>query len=108
MVFPDEFTWPTSVTEPTANINGTGAVSIGTYTAAQWTLLEANGAVFLPTAGFRVAVTVSYAGVGAGYWTSTRSSGTGAQYLMFYNDGGYNWNVYYSGYGGFSVRLVCE
>ena len=108
MIFPDDFTWPTSVTEPTANINGTGAVSIGTYTAAQWTLLEANGAVFLPAAGHRNGASANLVGSRGYYWSSTASSGTNA-YLLYFGSNG-NWITADSSgrYIGFSVRLVCE
>ncbi|MBO7566813.1 MAG: InlB B-repeat-containing protein [Bacteroidales bacterium] len=70
------------------------------YSSADWQKMEAAGAVFLPSAGFR-----SGRGLLSGdglYWSSSARSG-----LKFYNTSfevGYLNN--YSKYCGFSVRLV--
>lgn len=109
MIFPDTYTWPASVAAPAAgNINGTGGVSIGTYTAADWTLLEANGAVFLPAAGYRDGTSVNYFGSYGYYWSSTAYGTDCAYYLVFFSNGYWNSANYYYRYNGFSVRLVCE
>ena len=98
MIFPDTFTWPTSVTEPTENINGTGAVSIGTYTAAQWTRLEANGAVFLPAGN----------GSEGNYWTTTAQSNEQAYHMRFSLAGSWNTNMWNWRSARFAVRVVSE
>lgn len=41
------------------------------YITDQWDQMEANGAVFLPAAGFRKGTTVNYAGSRGYYWSST-------------------------------------
>ena len=114
MVFPDSFTWPSSVsTVPiTAHINiGSGSYSDSeNFTLAEWTLLEANGAVFLPAAGYRLGASVSYPGSRGYYWSGTAHGSTAgnAYNLRFLSDT--NWNPQHNNnrYNGFSVRLVCE
>ena len=109
MIFPDTFTWPVSVAAPTAeNINGTGAVSIGTYTAADWTLLEANGAVFLPAAGGRDGTSVDGFGSRGDYWSTSAIGTVNAYRLIFNSDGLWYTADYHGRYYGLAVRLVCE
>ena len=109
MIFPDDFTWPESVSEPTANLNGTtGDASIGTYTVAQWTLLEVNGAVILPGCGYRNGTTAENVGNRGEYWSATSAASGEANRLYFGN-----WGAWYpdtrSGRScGFGVRLVRE
>ena len=75
------------------------------YDASAWATMEANGAVFLPFAGYRIGTGVSYFSSGSGhYWTSTPNNVTSAH--GFYSDGG---NVEYGSGGrevGCSVRLI--
>ena len=72
-----------------------------------WTnKFEANGAVFLPAAGYRYGTGVYYVGSYGRYWSASYNGSNLARYVDFY--GAYltpdNWN----GRGnGFSVRLVC-
>ncbi len=77
-----------------------------TFTEAEWTALQAAGAVFLPAAGYRY-TTVNYAGAYGDYWSSSASSDKLAFFLRFYagyltpeNSG--------NRYNGRSVRLVSD
>ena len=55
MLFPDNYTWPAEVAYYPSSINvGTAAFNSGhQWTEAEWSLIEKNGAVFLPAAGYR-------------------------------------------------------
>lgn len=68
VLLPDSWTLPDGCSFTAGKASG---FSTNSYTAAQWTLMEANGAVFLPCAGNRDATTVSYANTVGFYWTST-------------------------------------
>jgi len=80
------------------------------YTADQWSIMEAAGAVFLPAAGNRSAKSVYNVNSEGNYWTSTGdlvdgSSSTYAHYLEFKTNTVtplYRHNNYY----GRSVRLI--
>jgi|GEM_PF-1232834 len=78
-----------------------------TFTEAEWTALQAAGAVFLPAAGFRNVTSVRDAGARGGYWSSSASSETSAFYLVFLEGYLGSENSSYR-YGGLSVRLVSE
>ena len=75
-----------------------------TFTAAEWSKLEAAGAVFLPASGERGGsdvYTVQYSGC---YWSATGYDGNEARFLYFRPDEayiGYNFRC-----NGISVRLV--
>lgn len=67
--------------------------------------LEANGAVFLPSAGMRRGTSIKYVGYDGHYWSSTSVSGTGA-YYMFFTEGNIMPATWYVRKNGRSVRLV--
>lgn len=73
---------------------------------SDWTSkLEANGAVFLPAAGWRYGTSVDIVGSGGSYWSATYGY-SGSAYSVYFDDGDLsagNWN--YRNYG-LSVRLV--
>lgn len=80
------FTWPQGITAPSTYndfvLEWSGAP---TYSAAQWTTLEAAGCVFLPAAGRREGTTVKAFGLGGFYWSSTSSvGGAFANHCCFY------------------------
>ena len=75
-----------------------------TFTADQWSALEAAGAVFLPASGGRYGSHVNYVQFNGYYWSATESSSNGAKYLTFYSDEAYV-GSYSRGLGN-SVRLV--
>ncbi|MCR4663876.1 MAG: hypothetical protein K5660_00740 [Paludibacteraceae bacterium] len=74
------------------------------YTSAQWQLMEAAGAVFLPCAGDRNRALVFGAGAAGRYWLSTANNSDNAYYVSFSSDGLHTYANYR--YRGFSVRLV--
>lgn len=104
IIFPDGYTGgtPAGVTWGTINAKSTYET---TCTSAGWTALEAAGCVFLPAAGYREASTVTDAGIGAGYWSSSSSDVKYAFGLYFESD---YMTIQYGGNRkyGFSVRLV--
>ncbi len=104
ILFPDEYNPPQSVRAP-VNININEApFSENSYSSKEWLLLEAAGAVFLPSAGVRFGQHVDdiYHGY---YYSSTAANASGAYSLGIRGSditldwGG--WRLY-----GISVRLV--
>ena len=82
ILFPDGWTAP-------AGIN-TSAFSMITYnsfspSSAQWQLLEASGAVFLPAAGVRQGNQTTGVNETGIYWTSTHNNGTQSRTLSITN-----------------------
>ena len=80
-----------------------------TYTLPQWLQMEANGAVFLPAAGWRFGTEIYNVGDVCHYWAATPAN-SGYGYSIDVNDNGaviHDNSAYYRGY---SVRLVqdCE
>ena len=71
-----------------------------------WTLLENNGAVFLPAAGYRNGTSVSNVGYEGVYWSSTSVDDSRAYYLYFNSSGSINPQNTNPRYFGYSVRLV--
>ena len=104
ILLPDNWTATTYALD---NTNSSGADFTGnTITAADWTnVLEANGAVFLPAAGYRLGTWVDKVGM-SGYYCSASSSPTYRAYSVFFNSGDLTTNVYYNRASGQSVRLV--
>ena len=97
----DNFTLPSGLSF-TANPNNWNT---NVYTSAQWSQMEAVGAVFLPAAGDRDGTGVSDVGNLGYYWSSTPIDGYYAFNLYF--DSGYARPDYWSNRGyGLSVRLV--
>ena len=75
-----------------------------TFTADEWILMEAAGAIFLPAAGYRsgtFANSVQYDGY---YWSATADGSDEAYYLYFYSN--HLGRSYADRYYGLSVRLV--
>ena len=105
MIFPDSFSWPEGVSLPTANaINQIGNYTAGSYDAAAWTKLEANGAVFFPAAGNRNNGSVAYS-LSWGYYRVSTRNGADTYAVIFYVDIFYPQDNYGKSYGA-SVRLV--
>ena len=76
-----------------------------TFTADQWSTLEAAGAVFLPAAGNRNGSNVRIVQGCGYYWSATGGSvDRRAYFLQFRSDKAYMSHCY--GYFGYSVRLV--
>lgn len=102
------FTWGTySSTTCYYNDNG-GGFGNNTYSATDWETMEANGAVFLPAAGYRRSGTeIKEVSTYGGYWSSTLNGGGSGYHLMLSDKVLGPW-YYTSRYIGNSVRLVKE
>ncbi|MBR4689244.1 MAG: hypothetical protein IKO90_02145 [Bacteroidales bacterium] len=102
VLLPDDWTLPAGVTFTSG---ASGDFSQNTYSADDWTKMEANGAVFLPAAGYRYGSDVDDVGSNGDYWSSSAYGNNFADCLDFSSS-----NVYadsgFDRYGGLSVRLV--
>ncbi len=78
------------------------------YTLAQWSQMEAVGAVFLPAAGYRILTNVRDVGNFGLYWSSTPINENRANFVNFgcigFDAIDDDWNRG----NGFSVRSVCD
>ena len=103
ILLPDNWT---ATTYALGNTNSSGADFTGnTITAADWTnVLEANGAVFLPAAGYRLGTWVDRVDR-SGYYCSASSSNAYRAYSVYFRSDYLEINYYNRG-SGQSVRLV--
>ncbi|MBO7528718.1 MAG: PEGA domain-containing protein [Bacteroidales bacterium] len=75
---------------------------------SDWTnKFEANGAVFLPAAGWRGGTSVLYVGSYGYYWSASYEDSVRAYYVYFYESRLYA-DYWRNRKGGQSVRLVCS
>lgn len=108
VLLPDD--WTTTPAGLTFNTTYSGTVPSGndiyvyetnTYSAAEWSQMEAQGAVFLPSTGTcyddgsweyeNGSSTVTNKYIGIRYWTATaKSSGNDTKYALYTTNGGYN------------------
>lgn len=90
------------------NTNSSGAsYSSNRISQSDWTnRLEANGAVFLPAAGYRGWTNVYNVGSNGFYWSASYYDSNGAHNVYFY-DGSLSPGGWYDRDRGRSVRLVC-
>lgn len=85
LLFPDVFTWPSSISTLPGSINNANA-SFDSYTVDQFKELQKEGAVFLPFAGYRNKLSINDPNlVGTlkqpfNYWSSTTSSHTNSDH----------------------------
>ncbi len=107
ILLPDSWTCPDGITFKSGFHSERGAdyyAAYQTFTADQWSKMEAAGAVFLPAAGYRLGSDVGSVQYDGDYWSATEYGSYSAYYLGF-NSGG-------AGVGsdsrsiGRSVRLV--
>ena len=109
ILLPDNWTCPSGITFKSGyhskwGIDNNYYAAYQTFTAAEWSKLEAAGAVFLPAAGNRYGSdvgNVQYVGV---YWSATENSGYDAYNLVFRSDEPCMND--FPRYHGLSVRLV--
>ena len=101
ILLPDNWTLPEGLTF-TSGANGDFAQN--TYSTADWAKMEANGAVFLPAAGYRSGTYVVDVGTGGYYWSSSYRNSS-ACYVYFGSLGVGAYNVS-NRYIGLSVRVV--
>ena len=110
ILLPDNWTCPSGVTFKSGFHNNYGVdyyAAYQTFTAEQWSKLEAAGAVFLPASGYRYGSDVYDVQNYGRYWSATEFNSYYSNFLYFYSGGAYmggNYNRYY----GLSVRLVKE
>ena len=106
ILFPDAYSHPSSVPLP-AGINATGNAGWNSnrYTAANWTAMEAAGAVFLPATGYRIDDMTGESGEGVHYWSATSG---GDSYAYRASIRSYSFDAAYNGgrLDGIAVRLV--
>lgn len=107
ILFPDSYTHPSDVTQPTSINTANAAFTSNSYDATAWGKMEAAGCIFLPAAGYRGGTSVLNAGSYGYYWSSTPYPLEAAYALRMII---YPNNVTpagrYSRHYGLSVRLV--
>lgn len=115
IIFPDNFTWDENMMGEAPACNNSGGNGDGTFSAAQWATLEAAGAVFLPSTGWRLTPTyvetADNAESNGVYWTSDVSRhpnlGPGFLWIKYGSRYGTVGREYrYGDKSGVAVRLV--
>ena len=101
ILLPDSWTLPSGLSFTAGNSSWANS-----YTADQWAQMEANGAVFLPAAGYRYGTSVSGVGSYGGYWSASYGNSNGARHVYFNGTSLYTVSYNYRCYGQ-GVRLVC-
>lgn len=107
ILLPDSWTCPAGVTLKSGFHSEWGVeyyAAYQTFTAAEWSKIEAAGAVFLPAAGYRLGSDVYYVQDGGYYWSATEYNSNYAYFLDFVS--GEAGVSFFGRYGGLSVRLV--
>ena len=90
ILLPDSWTCPAGVTLKSGFHSEWGVeyyAAYQTFTAAEWSKIEAAGAVFLPAAGYRFGSNVYYVQGYGYYWSATENNSYDANYLYFTSDG---------------------
>ena len=108
ILLPDAWVCPSGVTFKAGFYISYGEEYYATYqsfSASEWSKLEASGAVFLPAAGVRYGSTVLGVQDRGHYWSATEGDSSYAYYLDFNSCGAYMGGGLYRNYGQ-SVRLV--
>ena len=107
ILLPDNWTCPSGVAFKSGFHSEWGVdyyAAYQTFTADQWSKLEAAGAVFLPTSGYRGGSNVRNVQYDGRYWSATEGYSYLADFLGFFWGGA---NMYDNfRYFGHSVRLV--
>jgi len=104
ILLPDN--WNSSTYSLSNTNNGDAAFDSNRISQSEWTsILEANGAVFLPAAGNRGGTSVYNVGSSGRYWSST-AYGTDSAYGVYFSSGWVPPQDYDDRYDGRSVRLV--
>ena len=110
-IFPDVFTWPSSVKTLPDEINEASSGYDNTYTYNDFKRLQDAGIVFLPAAGFRIGkdgnTNVEYAGSLGFYWSASPFLSSLA-YGLYFDSGSVNPSLYVDRSWAYSVRLVTE
>lgn len=106
ILFPDIYLHPTGVPQP-VGINQTDNTGWNgnDYSAAEFLLMQAAGAVFLPAVGDRSGTSVYFVGSYGYYWSASYSDSTHA-YGVYFGSGFFRLSLLNSRCTGQSVRLV--
>ena len=83
---PDAFVDPNKNNGSNAFVGSTIDWNANLYTEDNWALMEKNGAVFLPAAGYREGADVDVAGDRGYYWSSSAYGDENAHYVYFSSD----------------------
>lgn len=110
IIFPDSYSHPSNVTQPT-NINvRTSSWNSNVYNDVDWAKMESAGCVFLPAAGYRNITTVDGVDKYGKYWLGDTEAYATARCFNFSDNSmlpSNTGNTYYQNrYFGCSVRLV--
>lgn len=118
ILLPDDWTLPSGVSFTFSTTQGLldqnnyyfnnngGNYSDNTYSAEQWAVMEASGAVFLPAAGDRLGQTgVAAVNTGGRYWSCTPIESEDAYMLRFDSQSLYPQYGHWKDFGS-SIRLV--
>ena len=107
ILLPDTWQCPNGVTFKSGFHSSYGMEHYATnqsFSASEWSKLEASGAVFLPAAGSRHGSYVGGVQESGGCWSATEGYSLDASNLYFYS---YEWNMSnFHRFYGLSVRLV--
>ena len=111
IIFPDSYTHPGGVTLPSGINTKDATYTVNTYTAAEWSAIQAAGAVFLPAAGYRYWYSGSDYRIDGnntygGYWTRTCGSNNGNAQAMYFSESYVNTYDDRARWTSISVRLV--
>ena len=107
ILLPDNWTQPEGLTFTSGFAGNGGAPSFKTvnnYTLSEWSVMEANGAVFLPAAGYRNGTDVTSVSSFGDYWSSSANGSTIGYHLHYASGDADTGNG--GRYRGHSVRLV--
>ena len=109
ILLPDNWTCPSGITFKSgfhhSEWGGDYYAAYQTFTADQWSKLEAAGAVFLPASGDRRGSDVSDVQNYGAYWSATEGGGSNDTYFLYFYSGGARMDGSGRDYGP-SVRLV--
>ena len=111
IIFPDSYTHPGGVTPPSGINTEDAAYTVNTYTAADWSAIQAAGAIFLPAAGYRYWNKESDYRINGNntygrYWTRTCGSNNGNAQGILFDDWSVRTYEDRSRWTSISVRLV--
>lgn len=111
IIFPDSYTHPAGVTLPSGINTKDAAYTVNTYTAADWSAIQAAGAVFLPAAGYRYWYKGSDYRIDGnntygGYWTRTCGSNNGNAQAIYFSESNVSSYDDRARWTSISVRLI--
>lgn len=104
IVLPDDFVKPASISWTPQTYNWTTNV----YSLGQWSILETEGAVFIPTAGLRDGLYVHHMGHSAVCWSSTMCDYKDSWCMYLSETSKFFYRTREPRYTGLSVRLISE